>query len=224
MAGFQAKTLTRISLMEKELKPSAIERVIFKYRTLFHYHFRFKKKFTRIEERPLVWGIWNVDIFGPNISLGKNIVFICGNGSRTTITSVKLGGHTGRIDIGNNVLVMHGVRISSASHVSIGDDCMLANFCYLTDADWHDIHDRTMLVGKTAPIVLERGVWVGDSAIITKGVRVGENSVIAAGSVVTKSVPPNVVVAGNPARIKKRIDPKKVVHLGSLYEKIGGPR
>ena len=44
---------------------------------------------------------------------------------------------------------------------------------------------------------------------------------VAAGAVVTKSVPANVVVAGNPARIKKKIDPSRVVLLGSLYEKVG---
>ncbi len=210
--------------MDKELKPSRLGSLLFRARTLLHFHMRFKKKFVRMDGRPLVWGIWNVDIFGPNITLGKNAVFICGNGSRTTITSVKLGGHTGSIDIGDNVLIMHGVRISSATQVSIGDDCMLANFCYLTDADWHDIHDRTMLVGKTAPIILEKGAWIGDSAIITKGVRIGQNSVVAAGAVVTKSVPPNVVVAGNPARIVKKIDPSRVVTLGDYYRKYGGPR
>ncbi|MCX7680219.1 MAG: acyltransferase, partial [Spirochaetes bacterium] len=168
--------------MEDELKSSMLKRFIFKYRTLLHYNLRFKKKFASMAGRPLVWGIWNIDIFGPNITLGKNVVFICGKGSRTTITAVKLAGYTGRIDIGNNVLIMHGVRISSASHIVIGDDCMLANFCYLTDADWHDVHDRTKLIGQTAPIILERGVWIGDSAIITKGVRIGENSVVAAGS------------------------------------------
>ena len=210
--------------MENEFKSSRLTKMFFSFRTMLHYHLRFKKKFVRIDGRPLVWGIWNVDVFGPNISLGKNVVFACGNGSRTTITSVKLGGHTGRIDIGDNVLVMHGVRLSSATHISIAEDCMLANFCYLTDSDWHDIHDRTMLVGKTAPIVLEKGVWIGDSVIITKGVRIGQNSVVAAGSVVTKNVPPNVVVAGNPARIVKTLDPKRVITLGDYYKKVGGPR
>lgn len=207
--------------MDYDIKPSRIRQFLYRARTLLHYHLVFKKRFASVAARPYAWGLWNVDVFGPNITLGKNAVFVCGKGARTSITSVRMGKHVGRIDIGNNVLVMHGVRISSATRVSIGDDCMLANFCYLTDADWHDVHDRTMPVGKTAPIVLEKGVWIGDSAIVTKGVRIGENSVVAAGAVVTKSVPPNVVVAGNPARIKKKIDPSRVVLLGSLYEKVG---
>lgn len=210
--------------MENYLKVSAFKRLVFNIKTRLYWELSYKKKFASIAGNPIVWGLWNIDIYGPNIHLGKNVVFLAANGSKTALTTVRLAGHEGRIDIGNNVLVMNGVRISSASHIIIGDDCMLANFCYLTDADWHDIHDRTNPVGKTAPIILEKGVWIGDSAIICKGVHIGENSVVGAGAVVTKDVPPNVVVAGNPARIIKDIDPEKVITHSTLYQKVGAPR
>lgn len=209
--------------MENYLKKDILSRSLFKFRTLLHYHLSFKKKFSSMGGRPCVWGIWNVELYGPNISIGKNVVFLAATGSKTNLTTLKMNGYEGSIEIGNNVLVMNGVRISSAGKIVIGDDCMLANFCYLTDADWHDIHDRTSM-GKVRPIILERGAWIGDSAIICKGVRIGENSVIGAGSVVRKDVPSNVIVAGNPAKIVGRIDPKKVVHLGSVYDQVGGPR
>jgi acetyltransferase-like isoleucine patch superfamily enzyme len=67
--------------------------------------------------------------------------------------------------------------------------------------------------------VLERGAWIGDSAIVCKGVRVGENSIVGAGAVVTKDVPPNVIVAGNPARVVKKLDPKKIILLGEWEKK-----
>jgi acetyltransferase-like isoleucine patch superfamily enzyme len=173
--------------------------------------------------RPLVWGIWNVVLYGPNIHLGNRVVIVGANGFRTTLTTVKNKKGEGRIVIGDRVLVMNGVRISSASEILIGDDCMLANFCYLTDADWHDIYDRTSSPGKTAPIILERGAWIGDSAIVCKGVRIGENSIVGAGSVVRRDVPPNSVVIGNPARVVKELDPERIVLMKQLYRDMGMP-
>ena len=58
------------------------------------------------------------------------------------------------------------------------------------------------------PVVIEDGVLIGANAVILEGVRVGENSVIAAGAIVTDDVPPNVVVAGTPAKVLKKIDDK----------------
>ncbi|HRS62092.1 MAG TPA: acyltransferase [Spirochaetota bacterium] len=184
----------------------------------YFYRRRFLNRFASVAGRPMVWGVWNVIVYGPNIHLGKNCVIVGADGFRTTLTTVSYNGHQGSIKIGDNVLIMNGVRVSSASEIVIGDDCMLANFCYIMDADWHDIYDRTSSPGKTAPVILERGVWVGDSAIICKGVRIGENSIIGAGSVVRKDVPPNCVVIGNPARIVKKLDPARVVTMGKLYE------
>lgn len=185
----------------------------------FRYHLSFKKRFTRIGGQPTVWGIKNVIVYGPNISIGKNVVMVAADGHTTNISSLKLREREGRITIGDNVLIMNGVRISSASSITIGDGCMLANHAYLTDADWHDIHDRTSAPGGTAPIVLERGAWIGDSAIVCKGVRIGENSIVGAGAVVTRNVPPNVIVAGNPARIVKKLDPKKIILIGEWEKK-----
>ena len=209
--------------MDEDLKTSWFIRAIFMVRTFVRYHLFFKKKFARMTDNPYVWGVWNIEVFGPNISIGRNVVMIGAESARTRLTTVKMGGYEGAIEIGDNVLVMAGVRISSASRIAVGDDCMLANYCYLTDADWHGIHDRTQIVGNTAPIVLEKGVWIGDSAIVCKGVRIGENSIVGAGSVVRKNVPSNVVVAGNPARIVRKLDPDRVVTMGALYEKTGGP-
>ena len=56
------------------------------------------------------------------------------------------------------------------------------------------------------PVTIGARAWIGFNAIIMKGVTVGENSVIAAGSIVTRDVPPNAVVAGNPATIVKTIE------------------
>ena len=58
---------------------------------------------------------------------------------------------------------------------------------------------------KTAPVIIGKNVWVGANATILPGITIGEMSVVAAGAVVTKDVPPGVLVAGNPAIVKKKI-------------------
>ncbi len=206
--------------MDDFLKPTFLGSIVFLTRTYLTYHLSFKKKFAHIGGTPRTWGIQNIDVFGPNIRIGKNCVFAAGRGDRTTITTFRMNGHEGAIEIGDNVLLMSGIRLSSASKIQVGDDCMLANRCYLTDADWHDIYDRTQPVGRTAPIILEKGVWIGDSAIVCKGVRVGENSIVGAGAVVRRDIPSNVIAVGNPAKVVKKLDPKKVVLMSDLYRRI----
>jgi acetyltransferase-like isoleucine patch superfamily enzyme len=209
-------------MFNDDTRGSLLTKLIFLTKTLLHYHLSFKKRFSSIGGRPKMWGVWNIDVCGPNISIGKDVVFCCGNGYRSSLTTVKAAGHEGFITVGDNVLLMNGIRVSSASGITIGDGCMLANFCYLTDSDWHDIHDRTRIVGRTAPIVLEEGAWIGDSAIVCKGVRIGKNSIVGAGAVVTKNVPANVIVAGNPARVVKKLDPKQVVLMGHPQSAVAG--
>jgi acetyltransferase-like isoleucine patch superfamily enzyme len=118
---------------------------------------------------------------------------------------------SGCIEVGDYVLLCPGVRIDSACGVRIGSNSMIAAGAYLTDADWHDVYDRTRIIGAHAPIVLEDNVWIGDGSIVCKGVTIGANSVIGAGSVVTRDVPPDVVAAGNPASVVRRLDPARTI-------------
>ena len=67
----------------------------------------------------------------------------------------------------------------------------------------HDPQVRQILTCK--PVVLKRNCWIGAGATILPGVTVGENAIVGAGSVVTKDVEPNTAVAGNPARLIKRL-------------------
>ena len=84
---------------------------------------------------------------------------------------------------------------------------MLAASAYITDADWHDIYDRSRPIGNRAPVVLGENVWVGDGAAVCKGVTIGNNSVIGAGAVVARDIPANSIAVGNPARVVKELDP-----------------
>lgn len=201
-------------------KPSLLPKLIFLLRSNLHYHLSFKKRFSYIKVKPIVMGIWNISVYGPNIELCGMVKMFAANGNPIFINTIKQNGQEGRIRFGDDVLVMNGVRIGSASKIVIGDHCMLASFCYLMDSDWHDVYDRKNSGGKTAPIILKNNVWIGDSAIVCKGVTIGENSVVGAGAVVTKDVPPNVVVAGNPARVVKKLDPGKIVIRNKTYNDI----
>ena len=96
---------------------------------------------------------------------------------------------------------------------------MFAAGAYITDADWHGIYDRTEVVGRTRPVILEENVWIGDGAKVCKGVTIGENSVIGAGSVVATDIPSNVVAAGNPARVLRGLDPtQKLTSRKAIFE------
>ncbi len=152
---------------------------------------------------------WNLKLYGRGITFGKAVHVITAPDRLVRLTTWQMYEHQGQINVGDFVLLCPGVRIDSASSVTLGDGCMLAAGAYITDADWHDIYDRTRAIGSTAAVVLEPNVWLGDGSIVCKGVHIGENSVIGAGSVVTKDIPANVIAAGNPATVIRQLDPDK---------------
>ncbi len=154
---------------------------------------------------------WNVRVQGSNIRLGKNLHIVTTGDRWVSFSTWAMDEHQGNINLGDNVLVCPGSRFDSASAINVGDNCMFAAGAYVTDADWHDIYDRTMPIGATRPVTLAQNVWVGDGAIICKGVTIGENSVIGAGSVVTGDIPADVIAAGNPARVIKPLDPAQTL-------------
>ncbi|MDT2022171.1 DapH/DapD/GlmU-related protein [Methylocella sp. CPCC 101449] len=109
------------------------------------------------------------------------------------------------ITIGRNVFVNQNCTFYDLGGLDIADDVMIGpNVSLITSG--HPVEPSQRRAGVTAkPIVIERNVWIAAGAIIIGGVTVGENSVVAAGSVVTKTVPPNTLVGGNPARIIRSI-------------------
>lgn len=152
---------------------------------------------------------WNVRAHGKHIRIGKNIHIVTTPDRLVSLSTWTFGDNQGHINIGHNVLLCPGVRLDSGSAINIGDNCMFAAGSYVTDADWHDIYDRTKPVGQTQAVNLANNVWIGDGAIVCKGVTIGENSVIGAGSVVASDIPGNSIAVGNPARVVKQLDPEK---------------
>ena len=108
----------------------------------------------------------------------------------------------GRMTIGDRVFINSGSIVFSVLEVTIGNDVALANECYLMDTDSHGIEGRAP---KEAPVRIGDGTWIGARAIILPGVTIGRRCVIAAGAVVSKDVPDDTLVAGNPARVVREL-------------------
>ena len=161
---------------------------------------------------------WNMSLSGRHITAGDNLHVVTARDRRVSLSSWAFEEHQGHITLGHHVLLCPGVRLDSASQLTVGDNCMFAAGAYVTDADWHDLYDRTRAVGSTKPVTLGDNVWIGDGAIVCKGVTIGNNSVVGAGAVVTRDVPANVIVAGNPAEVVKELDPEmELVKRESLF-------
>lgn len=123
-----------------------------------------------------------------------------GEGSRVNTPITVVRAHN--VKIGKRVIVMNGCLMMSAGGITIDDDAQIAANVQLISNN-HDLVDRMVITCK--PVHICRRAWIGAGATILPGVTVGENSVVGAGSVVTHDVEPNTIVAGNPARVIRKI-------------------
>ncbi|MGB1191309.1 MAG: acyltransferase [Pseudomonadales bacterium] len=167
-----------------------------------------KPYFASLGEHGLFMRPWKIKISGNSISLGKCATVVAEADRHVFIGIWAMAEGEGEIKIGDYAIISPGVRISAAESITIGDSCMIANGAYITDSDWHGIYDRVGRDQASRPIAIADNVWIGDHATVLKGVSIGENSIVAAGAVVTKDVPANTIVAGNPAVKVRDLDPQ----------------
>lgn len=106
------------------------------------------------------------------------------------------------VKIGENVIIMSNCLMMAAGGITIEDNTMIAANVQLISNN-HDVEHRSIITCK--PVHIKKNCWIGAGATILAGVTIGENSIVGAGSIVTKNVPDNVVVAGNPAKIIKNL-------------------
>jgi acetyltransferase-like isoleucine patch superfamily enzyme len=161
----------------------------------------------------------------PDVKLGKGVkiydfvnLYGCEIGDYTkigTFVEIQKGAKIGKnckvsshtficegVDIGNGVFIGHNVTfINDLYPRSLASDGKLQ-----ADKDWKCISTK-----------VEDGASIGSSATILCGVTIGENAIIGAGSVVTKNVPPDTIVAGNPAKILRRIAERKKQYYESTF-------
>jgi acetyltransferase-like isoleucine patch superfamily enzyme len=173
------------------------------------------------------------------MTLGSNVVIhltaaIHNNRERGAIkvgTNTHLKGelltfaHGGEICIGEYCYVGEQSHIWSAASIVIGDRVLISHNVNIFDSLTHPIkalerhnhflkiitsgHPDQIDLGEL-PVQIEDDVWIGCQAIILRGVTIGRGTIVAAGAVVTKDVPPLCIVAGNPARVIRYLEPHEI--------------
>ena len=173
--------------------------------------------------------------FLKNATLGENVLFDtngrCTNASGNS-KKINIGGNSlimgsiyvsrnGEISVGDHFYLGRNSFIGSEKSIKIGQCVIVSNDVRIYDNNNHPTspkeRERMSLNGfsndnwgwhhsDSAPVVIEDNVWIGQYSTVLKGVTVGRGSIIATRAVVTKDVPPYTIVAGNPAKVVKKLE------------------
>lgn len=128
-----------------------------------------------------------------------------------TITGRSIGAETPELVVGDNVDLGWGARISVGRRIEIGNNVRLAPGVLLLGYPGHPVEAAARARGESetldqvGDIILEDDVWLASRVIVMKGVRIGRGTIVAAGSVVTRDLPPFVIAAGVPAEVKRKL-------------------
>lgn len=120
---------------------------------------------------------------------------------------------TPEILIGENVTFINDIHIGCINKIVIGDGCLFASKVYISDHSHGEITKESLqimpndrpLISKGA-VIIGKNVWIGEGAAILPNVTIGDNCIIGTNAVVTKSIPPNSIVAGVPAKVIKNFN------------------
>lgn len=139
-------------------------------------------------------------------------------GNNCLIYGMLASQYHGKIAMGQYCALGAGSQIRSVDSVSIGDYTAISYNVIIADNNNHPVNPHDRMIMRTtppgnlkrswiysdhAPIIIGRNCWIGENSRICKGVNIGDGCIVAANAVVTKSVPANCIVAGNPAKIVK---------------------
>lgn len=155
--------------------------------------------------------------YGRNLHTGIYIPWVMGKGEIILGDHVSLDGRPAiffaaryserpRLLIGDHTGIGHACSFTIGKEIRIGKHCRFGSSIAVFDAPGHPADPEARKAGmpsadsEVRPVNIEDNVWIGTGAVIFPGVTIGENSIVAMGSVVMTNVPPNTMVAGNPAR------------------------
>ena len=151
------------------------------------------RKVSKVGRRARVIGRPVVD--ASDLEIGDD--FKIWSAHRTTLVS-----GWGRLRIGDRVFINVGTTVLSVVEIVIGDDVAMANEVYVMDSNSHGVEGRPVV---EAPVRIGAGTWLGARSMVMPGVTIGKRVLVAAGAVVTRDVPDDVLVAGNPARVVRSL-------------------
>jgi acetyltransferase-like isoleucine patch superfamily enzyme len=145
--------------------------------------------------KPIIRGGGKIRI-GDNVTILGRVEFMANTGVHKNC----------EIHVGNGTMIGDNSMISASKSIKIGRECLIARYVYIYDNNGHPLDPvqrryGQMPIDEIKEVVIGNNVWIGHFAHVQSGVTIGDNSVVAAHSVVTKSVPPNVIVMGSPARV-----------------------
>lgn len=152
-------------------------------------------------QMPFIAGSGRI-VLGDDVTFGGQPNFVFGNRSQAQPEVV----------IGNHTFIGHYCVFAASKSIRVGNDVLIAGGVHISDYDGHPMDAERRRAGDPSPeeairaVVIGNDVWIGTNATILKGVHIGDRSVVGAGAVVTRDVPPDCVVAGNPARVVKRLE------------------
>ena len=171
-----------VDMMSEEYRPAVVE---------LHRADRALFRLNHAEPQTEEWTLALAELFDGSIPDGLGIF------TPTQIDFPK------QITFGKHVFINHDFTAMSIGGIEFGDRVQIGPHVTIV-TDNHDLMNRYVL--KCRKVVIGNNVWIGAAVSIMPGVHVGENAVIAGGAVVTKDVPANTVVGGNPAKIIRRLD------------------
>ena len=151
------------------------------------------RRVSRVGRRAHVLGRPVVD--ATDLEIGDDVRIWSGH--RTTLVS-----GWGRMRIGDRVFVNVGTTLIAVQEIVIGDDVAFASEVCVMDSNSHGVEGRPHV---QAPVRIGDGCWLGTRSMVLPGVTIGRRVVVAAGAVVTRDVPDDVLVAGNPARVVRAL-------------------
>lgn len=182
----------------------------------------------------LAWGTLRARLFWDQMlrfrcKVGRDVQldgmpFIYGDGEVVVGDEVRIGNRNGwivglkvfpdaRLEIGDHTTIGYLNLFSVAKSIQIGRHCVFAGEVRILDNNSHSLDFERRRINaplepsEVAPVVIEDDVWIGANCTVLKGVTIGRGAVIATGAVVTRSIPPYTVAAGNPAKVIKQIEP-----------------